>query len=93
MPLVPGMYPVVGAEAGVAGFVADVAGVDDQQALTVFGKRAVAIGCDDSPAAPVVERESAEMFGQQDDGIALVLVGTEGTRREHLAFLETQRPD
>jgi hypothetical protein len=78
MPLVPCMYPAVAAEAGVARFVADVAGVDDQQALTVFGIRAVAIGCDDGPAAPVVERETAEMLGQQDDGVALVLVGTEG---------------
>lgn len=54
-------------------------GMDDDQILAMMGVGAMSIGGDDAAGDAVVERESAEMFGQQNDWITLVFIRAKGT--------------
>ena len=70
--------------------VADMACLDDDQILAVMSMRPVAVGGDDTAYHSMVEREGAEVLGDQDDRIALAFVGAEGARRHDAACLEAQ---
>lgn len=89
-PPAAGAGAAVYAEALRFGVVADVAGLEDQQVLAMMGVRAVAVGCDLAADLAVVEGEGAEMLRQEDDGVALALVGAEGAGVHHAVALEAE---
>ena len=57
--------------------VADMAGLDDHQILAVVGGRAMPVSGDDAADPTMIEWKDAEVFGDQDNGITLILVRTE----------------
>ncbi len=70
--------------------VANMARLDDDQVFAMVCMRPVAVGGDDAADHAMVEGECAEVLGDQDDRIALALVGAEGARRHDAASLEAQ---
>ncbi|MGO9006735.1 MAG: hypothetical protein ACLQIQ_09225 [Beijerinckiaceae bacterium] len=85
-----GTLSFIDPEAPANRIIAHVTGLDDDQILTVMGMRAVPVRRDFAADPPMVEGESAEMLHQQNDRIALALVGAERPRRHHARPLETQ---
>ena len=61
--------------------VTDVAGLDDHQIFAVVGVSAMPVSGDDAADPTMIEWEDAEVFGDQDSGIALILVRTESPGR------------
>lgn len=64
--------------------VADMAGLQDEQVLAVVGMRSVPVRRHNAAGPAVIEQEGAEVLGQLDEGVALVLVRAEGARRHYL---------
>jgi len=61
--------------------------LDNDEVFAVMGIGAVAVDRDLTADPAMVEREGAKVLRDQDDGIALTLIGAEGARRHHaLAF-------
>ena len=56
----------------------------------MFGERCMTTGGYHSPDPTMVKRKTAEMLGNQNHRIALVLIRTEGAGGHDLAFLETK---
>ena len=88
---VRGLGAAVGAKDLCLRIVAYVAGLNDQHILAVGCMGAVPVRGDDAADDTVIERKGAEVFGDQDDRIALAFIGAEGTRRHDLAGFETER--
>ena len=86
-----GKEPLVDTKAAVPGVVAHVAGVNDHEILAMVGVRRMAVGRDLAADATVVERECAEVLGDQDGWIALTLVGAKSPRWHHPAAPEAER--
>ncbi len=61
--------------------VTDVAGLDDHQILAVVGVSTMPVSGNDAADPTMIEREGAEVFGDQDSGLALIFVRTESHRR------------
>jgi hypothetical protein len=71
--------------------VAHMTGLNDHQILAMSGIRTVS-GRGDDPADPaMIERKGAEVFGNDNDRVALTFIGTEGTRGHDFPRFETQR--
>ena len=75
MPLGP--QPSIDAEFTALGLITHVAGMNDDNVLTMMGVRPMTAGCDNTANPAMVKGKSPEMLGDQDDRIALVFVRAE----------------
>jgi hypothetical protein len=81
---------LVDAEPLCVGVVTNVTRLDDDQVFAVMGMRGVPVGGDLAADPAVIERKGPEMLGNQNDRIALALVGAEGPRRHHSFALKSE---
>ena len=88
--IVFGARAAVGSKAFAVGVITDMAGLNNHHILAVFRMGSVAAGGDNPADTAMIERKSAEMFGNQNYGISLVLIRTEGARRHDLSGFKTQ---
>jgi len=82
---------MIGTEGLRSGIITNVACLDDNQILAMFGVGAVAIGCNNTANHAMVERKGTEVLGDQDNRIALVFIRAESAGRHDFARFESQR--
>src|SRR3984893_12269147 len=82
---------LVDAEPLCVGVVTNVTRLDDDQVFAVMGMRGVPVGGDLAADPAAIERKGPEMLGNQNDWIALALVGAERPRRHHSFALKSER--
>ena len=82
------LQPAVDPELARLRLVAHMAGLNDRQVLAVVGVRAMAVGGHDAPHHAMVERERTKMFGDQNNGKALILIRTKSPRRHDAALFK-----
>jgi hypothetical protein len=68
-----------------------MAGLDDDEIFAVMGMRPVPVERDVAADQTVVEWKGSEVLGNQNDRIALTLVGAECPRRHHSVAPESER--
>ena len=89
--LAGGALPLIDAEPLGIGVVADMACLDDDEIFAVMGMRSVPIERNVAADQAVVERKGSEVLGDQNDRIALTLVGAKRARRHHSFAAESHR--
>jgi hypothetical protein len=89
--LAGGALPLIDAEPLGIGVVADMACLDNDEIFAVMGVRPVPIERNIAADQAVIEREGSEVLGDQNDRIALTLVGAERARRHHPLAAESKR--
>jgi hypothetical protein len=67
-----------------------MAGVNDHKIFSMLRIRPVSIGRDDASYPPMIKGEGPEMFGDENNGVPLAFVGTEGSRRENFPAFKAE---
>ena len=76
--LIPlGLPPSIDAEFAALGLITHMTGMNDDSVLTMMGVGFMTAGRDNTADSAVIKRKSAEMFGDQDDRIALFFIRAE----------------
>jgi hypothetical protein len=70
----PGMPPMIVSEGPVFRIITDMAGMDDDQVLSMLRMRTVAVGGHYTPDPSMIKRKGSKMFGNENAGIPLVLI-------------------